>query len=82
MDLVGLMMGKRFPPRGSLALFDFLTIKTVCEAFISFRVQRPAFSNTGFEDTLSLRLVFVIVQATDLIDRLMFSVARFAARSS
>ena len=29
-----------------------------------------------------MRAVFVIVRATDLIDRLMFSVAKFAARSS
>ena len=58
MDLVGLMMdllGKRFLPRGSLALFDFQTIRAVCEATISFRVRRPAFSKTDFEDTLSLR---------------------------
>ena len=85
MDLVGLMMdllGKRYLPRGSLALLDFHTIRAVCEATISFRVRRPAFSKTDFEDTLSLRLVFVMVQATDLIDRLMFSVAKFAARSS
>ena len=84
MDLVGLMMdllGKRFLPRGSLALLDFYTIRAVCEATISFRVQRPAFSKTN-EDTSSLRLVFVIVRATDLINQLMFSVARFAARSS
>ena len=85
MDLVCLMMdlsGKRFLPRGSLAFFDFHTMKAVWEATISFRVRRPAFSRTDFEDTLSLRAVFVIVRATDLIDRLMFSVARFAARSS
>ena len=85
MDLVCLMMdlsGKRFLPRGSLAFFDFHTMKAVCEATISFRVRRPAFSRTDFDDTLSLRAVFVIVRATDLIDRLMFSVARFAARSS
>jgi hypothetical protein len=31
---------------------------------------------------MSLRLVFVIVRATDLIARLIFSVARFAAQSS
>ena len=51
MDLVGLMMDllwKRFMPRGSLALFDFRTIKAVCKATISFRVQRPAFSKTDF----------------------------------
>ena len=48
MDLVGLMMdllGKRFLPRGSLALLDFHTIRAVCEATISFRVRRPAFSS-------------------------------------
>ena len=75
MDLVCLMMGlsgKRFLPRGSLAFFDFHTMKAVCEATISFRVQRPAFSRTDFEDC--------VVRATDLINRLMFSVARFAAR--
>ena len=63
MDRVGLMMdllGKRILPRGSLALFDFHTISAVCEATISFSVRRPAFSNTDFEDTLSLRLVFVM----------------------
>ena len=78
MDLVALMMdllGKSFLPRGSLALLDFHTIRAVWEATISFRGRRPAFSNTDFEDTLSLKLVFVTVQATDLIDRLMFSVA-------
>ena len=85
MDLVGLMMdllGNRVLPRGSLALLDFHTIKAVCDATISFSGRRPAFSNTDFEDTLSLRAVFVIVRAIDLKDRLMFSVARFAARSS
>ena len=43
MNLVGLMMdllGKRFLPRRSLALFDFHTIRAVCEATISFRVGR------------------------------------------
>ena len=63
MDLVGLMidlLGKRNLPRGSLALFDFHTIRAVCDATISFRGRRPAFSNTEFEDTLSLRAVFVI----------------------
>ena len=85
MDLVCLMMdlsGKSFLLRGSLAFFDFHTMRAVWEATISFKVRRPAFSRTDFEDTLSLREVFVIVRATDLIDRLMFSVARFAARSS
>ncbi len=85
MDLVGLMMdllGKRFLPRGSLALLDFHTIRAVCDATIPFRVRRPAFSKTDFEDTLSLRAVFVMVLATYLINQLMFSVARFAARSS
>jgi hypothetical protein len=85
MDLVGLMMdllGKRFLPRGSLALLDFQTIRAVCDATISFRGRRPAFSNTDFEDTLSLRAVFVMVRAMDLIERLMFSVARLAPRSS
>ena len=41
MDLVGLMMdllGKRFLPKGSLALLDFHNIRVVCEATISFRV--------------------------------------------
>ena len=83
-DLVVLWMdllGKRVLPRQSLALYDFHTMKAVCEATISFSVRRPAFSNTNFEDTLSLRLVLVIVRATDLIERLMFSVARFAAWS-
>ena len=85
MDLVGLMMvlsGKRILPRGSLALLDFHTIRAVCEATISFRVRRPAFSKTNFDNTLSLRAVFVMVRATDLMDRLMFSVARLAAQSS
>ena len=85
MDLVCLMVvltGKSFLPRGSLAFFDFHTMRAVCEATISFRFRRPAFSRMDFEDTLSLRAVFVIVRATDLIDRLMFSVAKFAARSS
>ena len=85
MDLVGLMMdllGKRYFPRGSLVLLDFHTIRAVCDATISFNGLRPAFSNTDFEDTLSLRAVFVMVRATDLIERLMFSVARLAARSS
>jgi hypothetical protein len=85
MDLVGLIMdlsGKRFLPRGSLALLDFHTIRAVCDATISFSVRRPAFSNTNFEDTLSLRAVFVMVRATNLINQLMFSVARLAARSS
>ena len=82
MDLVGLMtdlFGKRFLRRGSLALLDFQTIKVVFEATIFFKVQRPAFSEMDFEDTLSLRLVFVIVWATNLINQLMFSVVRFAA---
>jgi hypothetical protein len=65
-----------------LAFFDFHTMRAVCEETISFSVRRPAFSRIVFEDTLSLRAVFVIVWATDLINRLMFSVARFAARSS
>ena len=85
MDLVGLKMdlsGKRFLPRGFLAFLDFHTIRAVCDATISFRFQRPAFSKTSFDDTLSLRAVFVMVRATDLIERLMLSVARFAARSS
>ena len=85
MDLVCLtidLQGKRFLPRGSLAFFDFHTIKAACEATISFKGRRPAFFNTSSEDTLSLRAVFVIVLATDLINRFMFSVARFAARSS
>ena len=62
MDLVCLMMdlsGKRFLPRGSLAFLDFHTIKAVCEATISLRGRRPAFSRIDFEDTLSLRAVFV-----------------------
>ena len=62
MDLVGLMMdllGKR--------LFDFQTIKAVCDATISFTVQGTAFSKTYFEDTLSLRAVFVIVLARNLV---------------
>ncbi len=82
MDLVGLMMdllGKRFLPRGSLALLDFHTIRAVCDATISFRGRRPAFSNTNFEDTLSRRAVLVRVRATDWTDRLMFSVAGLAA---
>ena len=85
MDLVGLMMdllGKRHLARGSLAFFDFHTITADWDATISFRGRRPAFSNMDFEDTLSLRAVFVMVRATDLIDRFIFSVARFAARSS
>ena len=85
MDLVGLMMdllGKRHLARGSLAFFAFHTITAHCDATISFRGRRPAFSNMDFEDTLSLRAVFVMVRATDLIDRFIFSVARFAARSS
>ena len=86
MDLVCLMMdllGKRVFPRGSLALLDFHTIRAVCDATISFRGRRPAFSNMDFEDTLSLRAVFVMVRATDLIDRFIFSVARclFPSRS-
>ena len=82
MDLVCLLMdllGKKVLPRGSLVFFDFHTIKAVCEANISFRVWSPAFSKTDFEDTLSLRAVFL---ATYLIDQLMFSVPRFAAWSS
>ena len=78
MDRVGLMMdllGKRHLARGSLAFFDFHTITADCDATISFRGRRPAFSNTDFEDTLSLRAVFVMVRATDLIDRFIFSVA-------
>ena len=62
MDLVGLMMdlsGKRFLPRGSLALLDFHTIRAVCEVTISFRVQRPSFIKTDFEGTLSLRLTII-----------------------
>ena len=62
-DLVVLWMdllGKRVLPRQSLALYDFHTMKAVCEATISFSVRRPAFSNTNFEDTLSLRLVLVM----------------------
>ena len=72
MDLVCLLMdliGKRFLPRESLAFFDFHTVKAVCDATISFSGRSPALSNTDFEDTLSLRAVFVIVRATDLIDR-------------
>ena len=79
MDLVCLQMdllGKKVLPSGSLVFFDFHTIKAVCEANISYRVWSPAFSKTDFEDTLSLRAVFL---ATDLIDQLMFSVPRFAA---
>ena len=79
MDLVGLMMdllGKRLLARGSLAFFDFHIITAVCDATISFSGRRPAFSNTDFEDTLSLRAVFVMVRAADLIDQLMFSVVR------
>ena len=76
------LLGKRVLPRQSLALYDFHTMKAVCEATISFSVRRPAFSNTNFEDTLSLRLVLVIVRANDLMERFMVSVARFAARSS
>ena len=75
MDRVGLMMdllGKRHLARGSLAFFDFHTITADCDATISFRGRRPAFSNTDFEDTLSLREVFVMVRATDLIDRFIF----------
>ena len=30
------LLRKRFLPRGSLALFDFHTIKAVCDATISF----------------------------------------------
>ena len=80
MDLVCLMMdlsGKSFLPRRSLAFFDFPTMRAVCEATISFKVRRPVFSRIDFEDTLSLREVYVIVRATDLIDQLMFSVAKF-----
>ena len=75
MDRVGLMMdllGKRHLARGSLAFFDFHTITADCDATISFRGRRPAFSNTDFEDTLSLREVFVMVRATDLIDGFIF----------
>ena len=53
MDLVCLMVvltGKSFLPRGSLAFFDFHTMRAVCEATISFRVRRPAFSKLDFED--------------------------------
>ena len=84
MDLVCLLMdllGKKFLSRG---LWPFLTL-TPLRQFVrqlSFRVRRPAFSKTDFEDTLSLRAVFVIVLTTNLIDQLMFSVARFVAQSS
>ena len=80
MDRVGLMMdllGKRHLARGSLAFFDFHTITADCDATISFRGRRPAFSNTDFEDTLSLRAVFVMVRATDLIDRFIFCIYIF-----
>ena len=84
-DLVVLEMvlfGKSLVPRGSFAFCDFHTITAVCDATISFRFRRPAFSRTHFVDTISFRLVFVMVRATDLIARLIFSVARLAARSS
>ena len=45
-DLVVLWMdllGKRVLPRQSLALYDFHTMKAVCEATISFSVRRPVF---------------------------------------
>ena len=70
MDLVSLLMdllGKKVLSRGSLVFFDFHNIKAVCEANISFRVWSPAFSKTDFEDTLSLRAVFVIVLARNLV---------------
>ena len=66
MDRVGLMMdllGKRHLAKGSLAFFNFHTITADCDATISFRDRRPAFSNTDFEDTLSLRAVFVFKQS-------------------
>ena len=72
MDLVCFMIdltGNSFLPRGSLAFFDFHTMRADCEATISFRVRRPAFSRMDPEDTLSLRAVLMIVRATDLIDR-------------
>ena len=73
MDRVGLMMDllsrEENLARGSLAFFDFHTIKADCDATISFRGRRPTFSSTDFEDTLSLREVFVMVRATNLIDR-------------
>ena len=62
------LLGKRLLARGSLAFFDFHIIRAVCDATISFSGQRSAFSNTDFEDTLSLRAVFVMVRATDLIE--------------
>ena len=45
-DLVVLemdLLGKRVLPRQSLALYDFHTMKAVCEATISFSVRRQLF---------------------------------------
>ena len=81
-DLEMVLSGKSLVPRGSFAFCDFHTVTAVCEATISFRLRRPAFSRIHFVEIMSFRLVFVIVRATDLIARLIFSVARFTAQSS
>ena len=72
-DLKMVLLGKRLVPRGSLALCNFHTITTVCDA---------TFSRIHFVDTFSLRLVFVMVRAMDVIARLIFSVDKFAVWSS
>ena len=55
---------------------------TLVEATISFRFRRPAFFSTCSDATMSFRLVFVMVRATDLMALFILSVARFAALSS
>ena len=57
-SLIIVPLGKRMMPTASLALCD-------CAA-VSLRLRRPAFWRGDSEDTISLRLVFAIVRATDL----------------
>ena len=83
--LIGLKMflsGKRSLPSGFICFLAFQTITTLVDATISFRLRRPDFCNTFSEDTMSFKLVFVIVLAADFMALLIFSLARFDALSS
>ena len=73
------LFGKRLVPRESLALCNFHTNMAVCDATISFRLRRPAFSRIYVVDRHHVFevMVLVMIWASDLIAQLIFPVARF-----
>ena len=69
-DLTGLKVsfsGKMQLPMGFIDFLAFHAISTAEEATISFKLRRPHFWRTVSDEIMSLRLVLVIVRATELI---------------